>query len=118
MELKKHFFKLKKEGQIYLSVKVFPGSSESKIKEVKLVNINNQEIEIILVNVKAPADKNKANQELIRLLAKEFDTDKGNVIIINGKTERLKLLKIIKYFLWIYLLLLFLITFEKNYKKI
>jgi uncharacterized protein (TIGR00251 family) len=96
MELNKYFFKLKKEGQVYLSVKIFPGSSTSKIKEIKLVNINNQETEIISINIKAPADKNKANQELIGLLAEEFDTSKGNVIIINGKTERLKLLKIIK----------------------
>lgn len=96
MKLKYFLEKLIKDKQIYLTVKVFPNSSENKIKEIKLVNINNQETEIILVNIKAPADKNKANQELIKFLAREFDTNKGNVIIINGKTERLKLLKIIK----------------------
>jgi hypothetical protein len=96
MELKKYFSKLKQEGQIYLSIKVFPSSSETKIKEIKSSEINNQEVELILINIKAPADKNKANQELIRFLAQEFDTSKESVIIISGKTDRLKLVKIIK----------------------
>lgn len=96
MELKKYFSKLKQEGQIYLSIKVFPGSSETKIKEIKSSEINNQKVELILITIKAPADKNKANQELIRFLAQEFDTGKESVIIVSGKTDRLKLVKIIK----------------------
>ncbi len=96
MELKKYLTKFKEDGQVYLSIKAFPGSSETKIKEIRLANINEEEAEVIFINIKAPADKNKANQELIKFLSKAFDTDKRNVIIISGKTERLKLLKIIK----------------------
>ncbi|MDD3711550.1 MAG: DUF167 domain-containing protein [Patescibacteria group bacterium] len=96
MELKKYFSKLKEEGQIYLSIKVFPASSETKIKEIRSSKINNQKVEIILISIKAPADKNKANQELIKFLAQEFDTDKESVIIISGKTDRIKLVKINK----------------------
>lgn len=96
MNLDKHFLKFKEKGSIYFSVKVFPNSSENKIKEIKRVDIEGRESEVFYINIKAPADKNKANQELINFLSALFDTAKGNVIIISGKTERLKLLKIIK----------------------
>ena len=48
------------------------------------------------VSVKAPADKGKANKELIDMLSKEFDVAKDKIKIISGAGTRKKLIKIIK----------------------
>jgi hypothetical protein len=40
--------------------------------------------------------KNKANKELIKFLAKEFDASKSDITIISGASEHIKLVKIIK----------------------
>lgn len=96
MILKSYLEKLEQEGQVYLLCKIFPGSSDTKIKEIVFQEVNNKLTEVISVSVSAPADKNKANQALIKFLAQEFDTTRGSVIIISGKTERLKLIKITK----------------------
>lgn len=82
--------KISENGQIYLSCKVCPGAVKTKIDKIILTN------EVLCISVSAPADKNKANKELIRFLAKEFNVLKSQVFIITGKTDRIKLIKIIK----------------------
>jgi uncharacterized protein len=76
------------KGEVYLRVKVRPNSSSSNIAVA-----GDDEIKI---NIAAKPEKGKANMELIRFLAKEFDINKNNVKIISGVNNRIKLLKITK----------------------
>jgi hypothetical protein len=74
-------------GEVYLRVKVRPNAAETALKEV-LAD------ETIKIDVAAPAERGKANAELIRFLAGEFGVAKENVRIISGAGERVKLVKI------------------------
>ncbi|MFA5644068.1 MAG: DUF167 domain-containing protein [Patescibacteria group bacterium] len=96
MKLISYLKKLDQAGEVYLLCKIFPGSDSNKIKKTEEKEISGRFSEVIDINISAPADKNKANQELIKFLAKEFAVLKTNVIIISGKSDRLKLIKIIK----------------------
>lgn|GEM_PF-1246293 len=58
---------------IFVNVK--PGSKENKI-----IRLSENEYEI---RTKERAEKGKANQEVIRILAQEFNVDKKQVIIKN-----------------------------------
>jgi uncharacterized protein len=80
---------LKAESEVYLRIKVHPGSAKSELKEVL-------EDETVKINIAAPAEKGKANKELVRFLAKEFAVPALNVKIISGAGTALKLIKIIK----------------------
>ncbi len=64
-------------------VKVKPNSSETKI-----ISENGNEL---VVAVHAPAERNKANIELIKFLRKKFGSD---VKIIRGATSRKKIVTI------------------------
>ena len=68
-----------------LEVKVIPNSKEEKIY---------QENEIYKIKVKKPALEGKANLELIKFLAKEFKTKKGNIKILKGEKTRNKVIEI------------------------
>ncbi|RLC36601.1 YggU family protein [Candidatus Falkowbacteria bacterium] len=81
--------KLKSSGEVYLRVKARPGAGKTLIKEIL-------EDDTIKIDIAAPPVKGKANQELIKLLAKEFCVEKKNINIISGKKDKLKLVKIIK----------------------
>ncbi len=87
---------LSKEGQVYLLCKVFPGADSSKFKNLTKSNIEGRDVEILSIAISAPAEKNKANKELIKFLAKEFVVARSNVSIISGSSDRLKLIKILK----------------------
>jgi uncharacterized protein len=79
--------KLKKEKEIYLKLKINPGSSQNEIKEI-------MDDLTIKINITAKPIKNKANKELIKFLAKEFMVHKNNVIIISGLKDRVKLIRL------------------------
>jgi uncharacterized protein len=87
--MKKLLVDLKNNGEVYLRIKVRPGAAESKITGV-LAD------ETMKINIAAPAEKGKANIELIKFLAKKFAVDKEKVKIISGAGERTKLIKITK----------------------
>ena len=78
----------KKNGEVYFRVKVRPSAAESKISGV-LAD------ETMKINIAAPAEKGKANAELIKFLAKTFAVSKERVKLISGAGERTKLIKII-----------------------
>ncbi len=80
---------LKNKGELYLRVKARPGATKTVIKEI-------MDDETIKINIAAPPVKGKANQELIKFLAKEFDVLKNNVKIVSGAGERVKLIKLVK----------------------
>lgn len=88
--------KLEKDGQIYLLCKIFPGAISNKLKSFVKNNIEGRDVEILSVAISAPAEKNKANKELIKFLSKEFATISDKVSIISGSSDRLKLIKILK----------------------
>ena len=81
--------KLNKNSELYLRLKINPSSAKSEIKDVMAD-------ETIKMNISAPAEKGKANKELIKFLSKQFKIDKNNIKIISGAGDRLKLVKIIK----------------------
>ncbi|MBA4320618.1 MAG: hypothetical protein C0412_19665 [Flavobacterium sp.] len=75
------------KGEVYLRVKVRPNAVKTCVKEVMAD-------ETIKIDLSAMPVKNKANKELIKFLAQQFDTDVNNVRIISGATDRMKLVKI------------------------
>lgn len=87
---------LNKERQVYLLCKVFPGADFNKLKSLTKNNIEGRDVEILSIAISAPAEKNKANKELIKFLAKEFVVARSNISIISGSNDRLKLIKILK----------------------
>ncbi|NCO11564.1 hypothetical protein CO038_00355 [Candidatus Pacearchaeota archaeon CG_4_9_14_0_2_um_filter_39_13] len=68
-------------------VKVRPGSREDKV-----IRVSDSDYEI---RVKARPEKGKANNEVVKLLAQEFNVDKRQVIIKNP-TSRRKIIEIIE----------------------
>lgn len=71
--------------KIYVSVK--PNSNENNLEK-----IGEDEY---LAKVKEPADKNKANVALIKLLSKEFSVSHKDIRIINPISRR-KIIEIVK----------------------
>jgi len=78
--------------EVYLRIKVRPSSAKTEIKDI-LVDKNGETIKI---NIAAPPEKGKANQELVKFLASEFAVLKNNVRILSGAQDRIKLIKITK----------------------
>ncbi len=66
-----------------IHIKVYPGSGKEEI-----IKINNNEYKVCL---KKPAENNKANIELIKLLSKYFKTQ---VRIVKGLKSRNKIIEI------------------------
>ena len=69
-------------------VKVKPNSQQQKIEELADGSLN--------VHLKSPPVDGKANEELIKLLAKKFDVLKSSITIKSGVTSRNKLIIIDK----------------------
>ena len=87
--LKLYKRQLKNKGELYLRVKARPGA-------VRTAVIKAMDDETIKVNIAAPPVKGRANQELIRFLAKEFAVLKNNVKIVSGGSGRVKLVRVVK----------------------
>lgn len=82
--------KLAEKAEIYLRIRVRPNASRTAVTGVAVA----EEGQTVKIDVAAPPEKGKANQELIKFLAKEFGVDKNEVKIISGAGERIKLLKV------------------------
>jgi uncharacterized protein (TIGR00251 family) len=67
-------------------VKVKPNAKQQKIEELADGSLN--------VHLKSPPIDGKANEELIKLLAKNFDVPKSSIRIKSGATSRQKLIEI------------------------
>ncbi len=87
--LKQHSSNLANNKEIYLKIKVLPNTGKTEIKK-------QMADKTIKIAVAAPPEKNKANKELIKFLAKNFGISSEKVKIISGASDRLKLIKIIK----------------------
>ena len=80
---------LKKQGELYLSLRIRPSASLSKFREIMADGA-------VKIDISAPAENNKANKELLKFLSKEFVVSVDNIKILSGVGERTKLVKIIK----------------------
>ena len=69
-----------------ISVKVKPRSKKQSIEK--------KEDETWIVNLKSPPVDGKANEELITIIAKEFDVKKSQVTIKSGLSSTNKILEI------------------------
>jgi len=58
----------------------------SRTNEVKELGVN-----VLKVKVAAPPIRGRANEELIKLLAKHFKVHKSSVILLKGLTDRKKI---------------------------
>ncbi|QSV63081.1 MAG: YggU family protein [Dolichospermum sp. DL01] len=67
-------------------VKVKPNSKQQKIEELADGSLT--------VYLKSPPVDGKANEELIKLLAKKFDVSKSSIRIKSGTTSRQKVIEI------------------------
>jgi hypothetical protein len=84
------FIKLfSQKGEIYLRVKVRPNASKTCIKEV-------MSDETIKIDLAAAPIKGKANQELVKFLARKLGVVAGKIKVISGAGDRVKLVKIIR----------------------
>lgn len=75
----------------YLRVKVLPKSPKNEITEIMEDDSGEKTYKI---RIKAAPEKGRANAELIKFLSKEFNIPKQNIVIISGKTEQLKLIRL------------------------
>lgn len=73
----------------YIAVKVNPRCKKTELVETMADGT-------LKIRLKAIPEKGRANQELIRFLAKEYGVRKEDVIIISGATDTRKLVKIVK----------------------
>lgn len=85
--LKEFKQQLKEKNEIYLKIIVHPGTNRNAIRKI-------MDNETIKINITALPVRGKANQELIKFLAQEFDVGQNNVKIIRGFKEKIKLVKI------------------------
>jgi uncharacterized protein (TIGR00251 family) len=67
-------------------IKAKPGSKKNEIKKI---NENN-----FIVSVTKPADKGKANQAIIKLLAKYFNVPQFSIKIFSGFVSKNKIIEI------------------------
>jgi len=78
---------LAKNKEIYLRIKVLPGAGKTEFREEMADGT-------LKIAIAAPPEKGKANQALIKFLARELSADKNSVRILSGAGERLKLVKV------------------------
>ncbi|MGV0029202.1 DUF167 domain-containing protein [Phormidesmis priestleyi] len=69
-----------------IQVKVKPNSSQQKIEI--------QEDGTLIVFLRSPPIDGKANEELIKLLSKEFDVSKSCITIRSGRSSKIKRVEI------------------------
>jgi hypothetical protein len=73
-----------KGDRLLLKIKVIPGASKNEI-----VGIKNGEV---VIKVKAPPEKGKANKELIGFLAKTLKSPKSDIELVSGASSHHKIL--------------------------
>ena len=74
-------------GNVTLSVRVHPHAKKTAVREIMTDGS-------LKIDIAAPADDGKANVELIRFLAGEFDVPVDHVEILSGQTSRKKIVRI------------------------
>ena len=70
-----------------IKIKVIPKAKNNSVTE---------ENGLIKVHVTKPAENNKANEEVIKVLSKHFNVKKNAIVIVKGRTSRNKIINILK----------------------
>ena len=78
---------LNEKGCAYLRVKAIPASAKTELRGVMADGT-------IKISVAAPADKGRANSELLKFLAENFGLPKNYLSLVCGACDRIKLVKI------------------------
>ena len=81
-----------KKNDGYLRIKVLPKSAKNEIVDI----MQSPDGETIKIRINTLPEKGKANQELIKFLSKTLSVQKENISIISGKTNQVKLIKIVQ----------------------
>lgn len=79
-----------RKGEAYLRIKVRPGAVKTAVRGT----LETEEGQTIKIDVAALPEKGRANEELVRYLARELSIAKDKIKIISGAGERVKLIKI------------------------
>lgn len=79
--------KINSKKDFYLRIKACPNAAITKITGI-------MEDETIKVDLNAAPEKGKANQELIKFLAKNYKIKKSDISLISGAASRVKMIKI------------------------
>lgn len=74
-----------------LSVKLTPKASADRIGDTRKSSSGEEQLAIY---VTAPPDQGKANEAMIRLLARHLDVAPSRLHIMRGQTSRNKLIKV------------------------
>jgi len=74
-----------------IAVRLTPKASADRIGEMRKLPDGNEQL---AVYVTAPADKGKANEAMLRLLAKHLGVAVSRLKIVRGETSRNKLVKV------------------------
>ena len=85
--INKYKSELKVNGHTILKIKVRPSAAKTENAGILADGT-------IKINLKAQPEKGKANEELVKFLARAFKIDKNNVKIIKGAGSRNKLVKL------------------------
>jgi uncharacterized protein len=83
------FKQFEKTGRIILRVKIIPKSATNAI-------VGFLDEETLKIRIAAMPEKNAANEELKKFLAKEFQVSRESIKIISGEKHTLKLIRIEK----------------------
>lgn len=78
---------------VYLNIKVIPNAPKTELVE-KMRGAENDEI--WKIKIAAPPAKGKANAELCQYISTIFKVPKNHVIIVSGRKNAWKILKIIR----------------------
>jgi len=76
---------LKAKSPIYIRVKAMPKSPKNEI-------VDQMSDGTYKIRIAAPAEKGKANAELVKFLRKELGA--SEVVVVSGQTDRVKLVRI------------------------
>jgi uncharacterized protein (TIGR00251 family) len=74
-----------------IAVRLTPKSSSERIGEIRVMPDGEARL---IVHVTAPPDKNKANEAMLKLLAKHFKVAPSMLVLLKGQTHRNKLVGI------------------------
>ena len=74
-----------------IAVRLTPKASSDRVGETRTLPNGDEQL---VVYVTAPPDNGKANESMIRLLAKHLDVSTSHLTIIRGMTNRNKLVRI------------------------
>ncbi|MFA6017076.1 MAG: DUF167 domain-containing protein [Patescibacteria group bacterium] len=66
---------------------------KTKAKVKKLISINETHF---VISISSPPEKGKANKEIVKALAKYFDTSISKINIISGEKSKEKIIEILR----------------------